>query len=189
MFINYITLMLINMVAGLVILADFVYRGLEGNYQQRWIPGFGIAGGIALVTGLHMTLTWPVRGSFNVAYGETSVLFGAIFVGTAIALAQKWGLSSIAIYAFFAGCVSVLVGIRLFNLGLTRQPLLTAIGFILTGISGICTAPALHFRHNKAFRLLGVAVLLIAAAIWALTGFLAYWGHLENFQQWNPNQS
>ena len=57
MFINYITLMLINMVAGLVLLADFVYRGLDGANLKRWIPGFGLVGAIALVTGLHMMWT------------------------------------------------------------------------------------------------------------------------------------
>ncbi|MGF1518983.1 MAG: hypothetical protein ACFCVB_14450 [Nodosilinea sp.] len=35
MLIDYITLMLINMVAGLLLLADFVYRGLDGAI---WIP-------------------------------------------------------------------------------------------------------------------------------------------------------
>ena len=69
MFIDYITLMLINMVAGLVLLADFVYRGLDGANPKRWIPGFGLVGAIALVTGLHMTLTWPVPGSFNISFG------------------------------------------------------------------------------------------------------------------------
>jgi putative membrane protein len=41
MFIDYISLMLINMVAGLFILAYYVYSGLDGADQKRWIPGFG----------------------------------------------------------------------------------------------------------------------------------------------------
>lgn len=82
MFIDYITLMLINLVAGLVLLAAYVYFGLDEPNQKRWIPGFGVVGAIALVTGLHMTFTWPVIGSFNIAFGETTVLFGILFVGT-----------------------------------------------------------------------------------------------------------
>jgi putative membrane protein len=58
MFIDYITLMLINMVAELVLLADFVYRGLDGANLKRWLPGFGLVGAIA-PTSLHMTLTSP----------------------------------------------------------------------------------------------------------------------------------
>ena len=69
-------------------------------HQKQWIPGFGITGAIALTTGLHMIFTWPVIGSFNIAFGEPSVLFGILFVGTAIALAQGWELFTLAIYAF-----------------------------------------------------------------------------------------
>ncbi len=66
MVIDYIALMLINTVAGLVLLADFVYRGLDGANLKRWIPGFGLVGAIALATGLPMTfpvaLTFPLGG-------------------------------------------------------------------------------------------------------------------------------
>jgi hypothetical protein len=57
MFIDYITLMLINMVAGLFILAYYVYSGIDGADRTRWIPGFGMSGAIALTTGLHMIFT------------------------------------------------------------------------------------------------------------------------------------
>ncbi|MBD2463497.1 DUF981 family protein [Oscillatoria sp. FACHB-1407] len=56
MFIDYITLMLINLVARLVLLVTYVYFGLEKPNQKHWIPSFGVVGVISLVTGLHMTL-------------------------------------------------------------------------------------------------------------------------------------
>lgn len=187
MFIDYITLMLINMVAGLCLLAYYVYTGLENAHQKRWIPGFGIVGAIALTTGLHMIFTWPIRGSFNIAFGEMSVLFGILFVGTSIAIAQGWELITLAIYSFFAGLAAIVVGCRILNLGLTNQPLLSSIGFILTGMGGVCALPTLlFFRENRVWRLVGVFVLGAAAVIWALTGYLAYWSHLESFQQWVP---
>lgn len=178
--------MLINMVAGLFLLAYYVYQGLDDTCQKRWIPGFGITGGIALVTGLHMIWTWPVIGSFNIAFGETTVLFGFLFIGAAVALAQGWDLLTIAIYAFFAGIAAIVVGLRIINLGLTRQPLLSGIGFILTGLGGVFAAPTLYLKTNRTWRLFGAAVLIVAALIWALTGYLAYWGHLDSFQKWTP---
>ncbi len=57
MFIDYLSLMLINLAGGLTLLAAYVYFGLDDKNQQRWIPGFGVAGAIALITGLHMTFT------------------------------------------------------------------------------------------------------------------------------------
>lgn len=184
--INYITLMLINMVAGLFILAYFVYRDLGDRNPKRWIPGFGMTGAIALVTGLHMTFTWPISGSFNIAYGETSILFGTLFITASLALAFGWELTTVAIYAFFAGLAAFLIGLRIINLGLTRQPWLTGIGFILTGLGGICAAPALYFHTNRNFKLAGVGVLVAAALIWALTGYMSYWGHLADYRDWVP---
>lgn len=187
MFIDYITLMLINMVAGLVLLADFVYRGLDGANMKRWIPGFGLVGGIALATGLHMMWTWPVPGSFNISFGETTVLFGGLFLMAAIAIAQGWDLFTLTVYAFFAGLTAMVVGARIIDLEQTRRPLVAGLGFILTGLGGVLSAPTLvYFRDNKTWRTAGAVVLLLAALIWAFIGYLAYWGHLETFSEWQP---
>lgn len=186
MFINYITLMLINLVAGHCLLAYYVYRGLDGSYQKRWIPGFGMTGAIALATGLHMIWTWPVRGSFNIAFGEMSVLFGIVFVGAAVALAAGWDLITVTIYAFFAGAAAIVVGARIINLGLTRQPWLSGIGFIISGLGGVLATPALYLRTNKTFRLIGAIAIGVAALIWAFTGYMAYWGHLAQYSDWTP---
>lgn len=186
MFIDYITLMLVNMVAGLFLLAYYVYQGIDDT-DQRWIPGFGMTGGIALATGLHMIWTWPINGSFNIAFGETTVLFGILFIGAALSLAQGWELLTVAIYAFFAGLVAIVVGLRLINLGLTQQPLLAGIGFILTGLGGVFAAPTLYLKTNRTWRLIGAIVLVVAALIWALIGYMAYWNHLDTFQKWVPS--
>lgn len=187
MFIDYITLMLINMVAGLVLLADFVYRGLDGANMKRWIPGFGLVGGIALATGLHMMWTWPVPGSFNISFGETTVLFGGLYLMAAIAIAQGWDLFTLTVYAFFAGLTAIVVGARIIDLEQTRRPLVAGLGFILTGLGGVLSAPTLvYFRDNKSWRTVGAVVLLLAALIWAFIGYLAYWGHLETFSEWQP---
>lgn len=186
MFINYITLMLINLVAGLFLLATYVYFGLNDKNQKRWIPGFGMTGAIALVTGLHMIFTWPVTGSFNIAFGETSVLFGILFLAASLALAFGWDLLTVAIYGFFAGIAAVVVGVRIINLDLTRRPLISGIGFILTGIGGIFAAPTLYLQTNRTLRIVGASVLVVAALIFAFTGYLAYWGHLEQYSDWKP---
>ena len=146
MFIDYLTLMLINLSAGLALLAAYVYFGLGTSNQKRWIPGFGVVGAIALVTGLHMTFTWPIIGSFNVAFGETTVLFGILFLGTSLALAMGWELFTLGIYGFFAGLVSLLIGFRIINLGITQLPLLSGIGFILVGLGGIFSVPTLSLK-------------------------------------------
>jgi len=186
MFINYISLMLINLASGLALLAGYVYFGLGKSNQKRWIPGFGVVGAIALVTGLNMTFTWPIPGSFNIAFGETNVLFGILFVGTSLTLAMGWELITLGIYGFFAGLVSLLIGFRIINLGLTQIPLLAGIGFILVGLGGIFSAPTLSLKATQLLRTIGGIVLIVAALIFAFIGLSAYWVHLANFSTWQP---
>jgi putative membrane protein len=186
MFIDYLSLMLINLAAGLALLAAYVYFGLGSSNQRRWIPGFGVVGAIALVTGLHMTFTWPIIGSFNIAFGETTVLFGILFVGTSLTLAMGWELITLGVYGFFAGLVSLLIGFRIMNLGLTQIPLLTGIGFILVGLGGICAAPTPSIKATRLLRTIGGIVLIVAALIFAYIGLTAYWAHLANFSTWQP---
>jgi putative membrane protein len=186
MFINYVTLMLVNLAAGLSLLAGYVYFGLGSSNQIRWIPGFGVVGAIALVTGLHMSLTWPIIGSFNIAFGETTVLFGILFVGTSITLAMGWELLTLGIYGFFAGLVSLLIGIRIINLGVIPISLLAGVGFILVGLGGLFAALTLYLKENRFLRVIGAIVLTVAALIFAFIGLSSYWAHLANFSTWQP---
>lgn len=186
MFIDYITLMLINLAAGLALLAAYVYFGLGESNQRRWIPGFGVVGAIALATGLHMTLTWPVIGSFNIAFGETTVLFGVLFMGTSLALAMGWELLTLSIYGFFAGLAAIVIGFRIINLGAIPISLLAGIGFILVGLGGVLSAPTLYFKKNRLLRSIGAIVLIAAALFFGFIGLSAYWAHLANFSTWQP---
>ena len=186
MFIDYVTLILINLAAGLALLAAYVYFGLGSSNQRRWIPGFGVVGAIALVTGLHMTFTWPIPGSFNIAFGETTTLFGILFVATSLTLAMGWELLTLGIYGFFAGLVSLVIGFRFINLGLTPIAVPAGIGFILVGLGGILSAPTLSLKENRFLRTIGAIVLIVAALLFAFIGLSSYWAHLANFSTWQP---
>jgi putative membrane protein len=178
MFIDYVTLMLINMVAGLVTLAWFLWTDLDKPNNGRWAPAFGIPGVVAVVCGFTMSFTWPLPKPYNVAFGEPSVLLGVLFLAAAWCLAKEWDLLPLGIYAFFAGWVGVLIGIRIIDLGLTQKPGLSGAGFILTGLGGVLAGLILTRRSNVLLRRIGSIVLTLAAAIWAMTGYMAYWFHL-----------
>jgi len=186
MFLDYVPLLLINMAAGLVILAHFVHAGLDATDRGRWAPAFGIAGVIALAGGFYMIWTWPLPGSYNAAFGEMSVLLGGLFLGAAWATAKGWDLLPVTLYAFLAGLMAVVLGVRIWNLGLTRTPALTGIGFLLTGSGGLFALPAYCFRTVKGLRVVGALVLVAAAAIWTLIAGAGYWDHLASFAKWVP---
>src|SRR3989338_2725931 len=144
MFIDYVPLMLINMAAGLFLLAIYIYQGIDGQKDKGWGAAFLVSGAVAFITGLHMTWNWPLPGSYNVAFGEMSVLLGGLFLGAGLCLVNNWSLIPLGVYAFFSGLASVVVGFRIINLGLTREPLVSGMGFILSGLSGMLICLGLY---------------------------------------------
>ncbi len=187
MFIDYLTLVMINMVAGTALLAYYLWRGLDDTDQRPYAAAFFGVGLVALITGLHLSFNWPLPGSYNVGYGDATTLFGTVFLITSLALWQGWNLVPVSIYAFFAGIDAIIVGVRIFSLGLTKEPLLSAVGFILAGLGGVAAAPFfLWFRENRTVRLIGILLLLATAALWAVTFYGALWDHLASFSKWLP---
>jgi len=176
--IDYVTLMLANMVAGLLVLATFLIWGLNGPKQRSWAPPFGLTGFVATVSGLVMSFTWPLPQPYSMAFGEMTVLFGVLFLGAAWALAADYDLQPLGIYALFPGIAGILVGVRIMQLSLTAAPTISGIGFILTGLGGVGAWLTLWKREIRLLRFLGAAVLLAAAAIWLNTACQAYWHHM-----------
>lgn len=185
-FIDYVTLLLVNMAAGLLVLAVFVIRDINGGRRKRWAPALGLIGLVALVGGFHMAFTWPLPGSFNMAYGEMSILFGAIYVAGGLALATDRNLLGVSLYAGPAGAMAVLLGVRIAHLWLTSTPRLATIGFVLSGASAVLLIPVVLFKRSRFLRGLMAFTLLGAACIWLFIGGLAYWNHTERFQDWQP---
>lgn len=195
MFIDYVSLMLINMAGGLAVLGFYILFGANKEHSKSWGPAFAMPGLVALVTGLHMSLTWPIADLSkvsselpnlqfaNVAFGEMSVLFGILFLGAGVALAKGWSLLPVSIYAFLAGAIAIVVGDRLFDLGLTKTHAVTCMGFVLTGICGVLAGLFLRMRSSLPARAIAAAVVILAAAIWTLIACGAYWGHLLTFSK------
>ncbi len=177
--IDYVTLLLVNMVCALVVLAFFLWWGLGRDDAGRWAPAFGICGLVATIAGFAMTFTSPIPKPFSMAYGEMSVLLGVLFLGAAWALTRGWSLLPLGIYAFFTGGAAIVIGVRFIALSLTPMPLLPGAGFILTGLGGVGAGIVLWKHEAKALRLAGVLVMLAAAAIWAFTAVTAYWTHMK----------
>jgi putative membrane protein len=185
-FIDYLTIIMINLVAGTALLAYYLFKGFSAEDQRPFAAGFGIVGLLGVVLGLVLTLTWPLPGSYNIAYGESTTLFGGVFLATAFALYHRWDLKPITVFAFFAGVYAVIVGLRILSLELTKEPLLSGIGFILAGAGGVLAFPVFPLLKNKTFRTAASVVLLVTALLWAFTFYNSLWGHMESFGVWLP---
>ena len=187
MFIDFLTLVMVNLVAGTVLLAYYLWRGIDEADQRPYAAAFFGVGLISLVTGLQISFTWPLPGSYNVGYGDATTLFGVVFLATSIALFFGSSLIPVSIYAFFAAIDALIVGIRIYSLQLTKEPLISAVGFILAGLSGLGVFPFLMwFRENRLVRWIGILLLLGSALLWAITFYGSLWAHLASFAKWVP---
>jgi len=185
-FIDYITLILITVATGLVVLACYVYWDLDGPNQRRWAPPFLVVGGLATAAGLHMAFTWPLPGSYNAIYGETTVLIGLLFLGAALAVAKGWDLLPLTIFALFAGVDAILAGVGIIYIETAGSRWVAVLGFIVTGVAGVLALPAWLLRTKRAVRLAGALTLLLAALIWFTTTYMAFWMHMEMMKTWQP---
>jgi putative membrane protein len=184
MSIDYLPLMLVNMAAGLVLLAGYVLFGVMRPQQKAWSPAFAAVGAVALLMGYHMVTAWPLpSGSFNAAYGETTVMFGVLFLAAALALAKGWSLAGVSVYGVLAGITAIVLGARIITLSMTPTPVVTGGGFILTGAAGALVAAVLAFRKSLPLRIAVGVMLLASAGLWMFTAMMAHWNHLE---MWLP---
>ncbi len=118
----------------------------------------------------------------NVCFGETSVLFGAILLASALSVARRWPLHGVALLGLVGGLVDIVIGARIYNAWLTAMPEVTCAGFILTGLLGILALPTVA-NPTKVLRACTAILTLLAAVLWGGLGLYAYWGHVAGAAQ------
>ncbi len=188
MFIDYVTLLLLNMTIGLVVFGWYLLRGLAREDSKAWAPAFAVPGLIALVFGGIMTVTWPLPGPYNLMFGEMSVLFGATYLAAAWSLAMGWTLRPVAVVALVAGAYAILIGEQIIKRHLTAAPIPSGAAFILTGAGGALLGLVLCLKKYPAVRLAAAAVVFLAATIWGYVACRAYRDHMTShaFRDYQP---
>jgi len=98
----YNTLMSVAAGVGLllvVLLGREIYSG-RVIVPEGWSAAFGVLGVILTLTGLHMTLTWPlahIAHFDNIIFGEPSLAFGTIVMAAAVLLMMRRDLFVVAL--------------------------------------------------------------------------------------------
>lgn len=186
MFIDFVSVMLINLAAGLALLAHYLYVNPKPGERRSWAAGFFAVGLLGILTSLPMIVGWPLPGSYNVAFGEPSLFISTAFLAAAVTLTFEWEPLIPSMYGVFGGILAVVVGLRLMDLHLTQSPLVAGIGYLTAGIGGILTLPAINWRSARWIAVLAAVILGISAIVWAITGYEAMWGHIADFAKWVP---
>lgn len=185
MFIDYLVLMLMALVAGLMTAAWFFWKGPADPEAKGFAAPFAVLGLVLGVTGLHMAMTWPLGTMYwaSAAFGDSATLFAAVLLATAVALAKGWSLRPVAVLAFVAGAAAIAYGASLGVLGLTKMPPVTAFGYVTAGLGGVLSSLALCCPDKKIAGRVVAAVLVLSAVAWAVTAFGGLWMHMST---WAP---
>ncbi len=187
MFIDNLTLMLICVSASFLTIAGYLLHGLHKDEGQgSWAAAFGVLGMVLLASGFHVTWAWPLPGAFNIAYGEPCVLLGALMIGASISIFKGWSLLPLTIPAFLFGGVSLVIAFSIIKLHMSSQPLITAIGFAISGVGGVFAFTPLVFPKLKIFKIVGALDMIGAGLFWAFTAYMSYYAHLQGFGKWLP---
>lgn len=197
--IDFLAMDLVLLAVALVLVAWFFVRYIE-NDQQKVAPGFLAVGFLTGLSGLDIIFRWPLAGSYNIVFGEPLTMFGVLLFFTGLALLKGWDLHTIGIFAVFAGLVAIVLGIRMWYgievtnkagekvlQGMTKEPALAGLSFILTGVGGMLSLPAYLLRKSMAVRVIIAVIFVVAAVLFALTGYGAYWSHPESFATSKPH--
>lgn len=186
LFIDYVALMLANLVFALVLLAVYAAFLIDSD-PKRIAPGFLLVGFVAAVTGFGMSFTWPLPGSANLVFGEPSILLGVLFFFTGLSILKEWDLLTMGIGAVIAGVVAIILGIRLLgNVPETQSPVIAGLGYIFAGAGAILMLPTYFFKKSTGWRAITAIVVTIAAVLWAITAIGSYWMHPAAFAKWLP---
>ena len=177
--INFLTLIMIDLVAGFGLLAYFLAIGLDTERGKGLAAAFAGVGLLNLVLGLAITLTWPLPGSYNIAFGEPAAMFGIVFLFAGVALARDWDLYGIALLGFFFGLYVLITAWGIYSLGMTRTPLMSTINYGLAGLSAVLAPLAWKKQANKGILKAGVVLTAITALSWFVTFAGTLLGHLQ----------
>ena len=168
MFIDYLAVMLINLGAGLALLAHYLYVKPPKETRRGWATGFLAVGLLGLVTSLPVVLTWPLPG------GSTS------------RTANPPCSSDSGDLRFLRG------GLRDPSRDSHRRPAPRVRpagrldGVLLTGVGGILVLPTLQGHENRTLTITTAIILGLAALLWLYTGYLVGWGHVLDFSKYVP---
>ncbi len=146
--------------------------------------GYAVAlamlGSYLFITGLSISFIWPfgfAGGVYNVLFGGSAALGGLVVLAAAIALFLNVDLKPVTYLAAVVGLYLLVAANGILTYGLTREPTLSALWYVLSAIPSLLSVPAFHTDNRKLRVLFAIFAFLFALA-WLFEGVTATTGHL-----------
>lgn len=159
----------------------------EENKKLRtgFAGAIGACGAYLFITGLAISIIWPFGarttpygGSYaNVLFGGIATLGGLVLLATAAAMYFNAGLSVVSYFAAVAGLYAAVDAFAILSLWVTKQPLVSALGYLSFTAAGFLSIPATHSDNVWLRRIFMIFAFLFALA-WLIQAMTFTLGHL-----------
>lgn len=197
LFVDPLDLWLMLLGTSLLVVAYWVYlnyvSGRPEDYKRsvnRNLAFFFLLLGLyAFITGLWATFTWPLPGAYNIVLMDPWAVFGVAMLLLGVSL--LFGFNPVGVsYGLAALGFPILVyGIAIYSKGLTREPLFSALMYVLIGLAALGSPLLAYYGGSGRGRFIAyiaIVILVIAALIALYTGVNATFGHIDSWAKWTP---
>jgi uncharacterized membrane protein len=164
------------------------YNSKEGRVEgasEATRMGFAVASGAAglylFVSGLAINFMWPLSlngGIYNVLFGGISALGGLVMLAGAAALGRNLDIRPVTYFAAVVGVYAIIDAGAIFSYGLTKEPLLSALGYLSFAAPAVLSVPLARLDNSKC-RFLFAALSTGFAAAWTYQAASFTLAHLK----------
>jgi putative membrane protein len=170
--------------------ADTIEENGSKSMRKGFTAAIGACGLYLFITGMAISFMWPFGSPYgaqyaapyaggynNVLFGGVATLGGLVLLATAAALYFNAGLSVVSYFAAVAGLYAAVDAYAILSLWVTRQPVVSALGYLSFTAAGFLSIPATHTDNIWLRRLFMIFAFLFALA-WLVQAITFTLGHL-----------
>ena len=150
------------------------------NLKMGLGTALGASGLYLFITGVAISFTWPFPssgGAYNILFGGIATLGGLLLIAVSAALFLNASLSAVSYVAVVVGVYAIVDAFAMINYGLTKDPMLSSLGYLSFAATAFLSVPATHVDNKWLRWLFGIFAFLFAIA-WLYQAANFTWGHL-----------
>jgi len=151
------------------------------NMRIGLAAAIGASGFYLFLTGIAISFIWPFGaisgGLYNVLFGGIAALGGLLLLAISIVLFLNSSLAPVSYFAVVVGLYAVVGAYAMVSYGLTKEPLVSALGYLSFAVTAFLSVPATH-SDNKWLRWLFAVFAFLFALAWVIQAAQFTYGHL-----------
>ena len=141
------------------------------NIRIGLAAAIGASGLYLFLTGIAISFIWPFGaisgGLYNVLFGGVAALGGLLLLAISVVLFLNSSLAPVSYFAVVVGTYAVVGAYAMVSYGLTKEPLVSALGYLAFAVTAFLSVPATH-SDNRWLRWLFAAFAFLFALAWVI---------------------